>query len=417
VGTVHQFVSMVIDCGASLHGAAGVIRLLHPAAQYDPTAPDGSTGRLWLLRIGLAALLRPKVVAADWAWMVDHSIQIGPCKCLVILGIRLSELPAGRPLCHRDMELIALEPMTGATQQAVAARLEDAVSETGVPRAIVADHGADLHGGVKMFIERHPATSEVYDLKHKAACLLKALLAKDGRWDVFAGRSAQTKSAIQQTDLAFLAPPNQRSKARFMNLYELVNWGRQTLALLDDPCRLEEGPFRVSMERVREKLGWLVEYRHALAEWSQWHEVIGAALDFLRREGLYVGAGVDLAAALPAVSAGTALELRRELISFVTVESSKARIGERLPGTTEVLESCFGKLKAFEDGQSKSGFTGMVLSLGAIVSKRTVETIGEALERCRVRDVWQWCREKLGVSVQSLRKQAYAEPRCATNPG
>ena len=108
--------------------------------------------------------------------------------------------------------------------------------------------------------------------------------------------------------------------------------------------------------------------------------------------------------------------MREELIRFVTVESSKVRIGERLPGTTEVLESCFGKLKGLEDGQSKSGFTGLVLSLGAIVSKRSIETIGEALERCRVRDVWDWCREKLGVSVQSLRKQAYTKTKCATNP-
>jgi hypothetical protein len=64
---------------------------------------------------------------------------------------------------------------------------------------------------------------------------------------------------------------------------------------------------------------------------------------------------------------GTAIELGTELIRFVTVESSKVRIYERLPGTTDVLESSFGKLKASEDGQSKSGFTGLVLSLGAIV--------------------------------------------------
>ena len=44
-----------------------------------------------------------------------------------------------------------------------------------------------------------------------------------------------------------------------------------------------------------------------------------------------------MAAALPAVSASTAIELREELIRFVTVESSKVRIGERLPGR-EVLE-------------------------------------------------------------------------------
>ena len=112
--------------------------------------------------------------------MIDHSIQIGQCKCLVILGTRLSEFP-GQPLCHRDMELIALEPMTHATKETVDVCLEDAVLRTGVPRAIVDDHGADLHGGVKMFIYRDPETDEVYDSKHMAACLLKARLEKDER--------------------------------------------------------------------------------------------------------------------------------------------------------------------------------------------------------------------------------------------
>ena len=100
----------------------------------------GRTGRLWLLRIGLAALLRPKVIAEDWVWMIDHSVQIGQCKCLVILGVRLSEFPAGRPLCHQDMELIAWVPMTSSTRQTVAACLETVVARTSVPRAILNDH-------------------------------------------------------------------------------------------------------------------------------------------------------------------------------------------------------------------------------------------------------------------------------------
>ena len=414
VGMVQQFVSMVIDCSASLHCAASVIRLLGPEARHDQTAPDWSTGRLWLLRIGLAALLRPKIVAEDWVWMVDHSIQIGQCKCLVILGVRLSELPVGEPLCHQDMELIALEPMISATKETVDVCLENAVSKTGVPRAIVDDHGADIHGGVKMFIDRHPQTSEFYDIKHKAACLLKALLAKDQRWNDFATKSAQTKSAIQQTELVFLAPPSQRSKARFMNLHELVTWGRKTLALIDDLPRLEKEPFQASRERVRDKLGWLVEFRQALAEWSQWHEVIEAALDFVRRQGLYLGAGVDLAAALPAVSAGTAIELRGvdQLRDSRIVKGPDRRTPARNDGGARVF---------LREAEGVRGWTiqerlyRLVLSLGAMVSKRTIETIGEALEQCRVRDVWDWCREKLGVSVQSLRKQAYAEPKCATN--
>jgi hypothetical protein len=159
-----------------------------------------------------------------------------------------------------------------------------------------------------------------------------------------------------------------------------------------------------------------VEFREELAEWSAYQEVIDGALDFVRCRGLYLGAGFDLAAALPARS-GRAGELREDLIGFVRGESLKTRLGERLPGTTEVVESGFGKLKALEAGQSKSGFTGLVLSLGAMVSKWTAESVGEALERCRVRDVVAWCRKMLGQSVQSQRQQVYRGLAGATKPG
>jgi hypothetical protein len=381
----------------------------------EEDSPAWSTGRLWLMRVGLAALRRPKVIAEDWVWMVDHSIQIGQCKCLVILGIRLSDFTIARPLCHHDMELIDLVPMKDATKQTVAMCLEEAVSKTGVPRAILSDQGADLHGATEIFRREHPRTDEFYDLKHKAACLLKARLGKDPRWDRFATLSGQTKLAIQQTPLACLVPPSQRSKARFMNLGELVKWGRETLELLDDPAPLRG--LGLSLEQVHSKLSWLREFREALGEWSADQDVIEGVLDFVRSGGFYRGAGEDLAAAVPIPRGGAACELRQQLIAFVTAESSKARIGEVLPGTTEVLESCFGKLKALEDGQSKGGFTGLVLSLGAMVSTRTAETIREALERSRVRDVLRWCAEELGMTVQSQRRQAYGKLKGATNSG
>ena len=409
-----RFVSLVLDCGASLRCAANALKLFGSATGQDGITPDRSTGRLWLLRIGLAALLRPKDIADDWVWMVDHSIQIGQCKCLVILGIRLRDLPEGRALGHQDMEPIALVPMTSSTKQTVAVCLENAVARTGVPRAILDDHGADLHGGVEIFREAHPETSEFYDIKHKAACLLKARLEKDPRWKAYASQLGQTKFAVQQTALACLTPPSQRSKARFMNLDGLVGWGIETLALIDDPSRLTTRG--ISTEQMKAKLGWLDEFRAALEEWSGCMDVIGRTLDFVRCRGLTASAGRELEATLPAAS-GSAGELREQLLGFVTDESSKVRQGERLPGTTEVLESCFGKLKVLEHGQSKSGFTGLVLSLGAMVSKWTAESTGEALERCRVRDVLDWCRNNLGQSVQSQRRQAYGTPPCATNPG
>ena len=408
------FLALVLRRGASLRGAAAALGWLGSLSGRDDLSPHGSTGRLWLMRLGLAALTRPKAVADDWAWIIDHSTQIGTRKCLVILGLRLGALPEGRALCHRDLEPIALVPMAGSTKQAVAACLEEAAGRTGPPRVILDDHGADLHGGAEIFRGAHPGTVEVYDITHKAACLLKARLEGDERWRSYNTELGQAKVRMQQTELACLVPPSQRSKARFMNVGKLVAWGVGTLALLDGPERV--GSLGITAARLREQLGWLEGYREPLGEWSGYQAVIDGALDFVRRRGLYLGAGFDLAAALPE-AAGSAGELREELIHFVRCESLKARVGERLPGTTEVLESCFGQLKALEDGQSKSGFTGLVLSLGAMVSDWTAASVGEALERCRVRDVLDWCRRHLGQTVQSQRRQAYATPDGATNPG
>ena len=73
VGVVQRFMAMVLHCGASLRCAASVLELFGSAIGPDKFAPNASTGRLWLLRVGLAALLRDKVIAADDHWPLVSS--------------------------------------------------------------------------------------------------------------------------------------------------------------------------------------------------------------------------------------------------------------------------------------------------------------------------------------------------------
>ncbi len=393
-----QSVLNVLRAPTSLRSAAQALLLLLGIERH------WSTIRMWILRLGLASLTRSLTMAPDWVWFIDHSVQIGRCKCLVILGIRLSVYPWGRPLVYADLEPIAVVPMESATKESVDECLETAVERTGVPRAIVDDHGADLHGGVKLFQQRHLETAEVYDVKHKAACLLRARLEQDETWQSFCTLVGKSKFALQQTELAPLTPPSQRSKARFMNLDILVQWGVKTLALLDKPERL---PAEISISRLQAKLGWLRDYGEGLAKWSADLTVIEQTLEFTRTNGVFAGAVEILTHQLPPPSApGGALAA--ELLEFVEEQSSAAAPNEQLPASTEVLESCFGKLKYLEHEQSKSGFTGLVLSLGTIVGPLTLERVQDALERCRVKDVLNWCREKLGTSIQSQRQAAYA---------
>jgi len=204
-----------------------VIETISEALGLGLDVPHWTSGRLWLMRLGHAMLRAEKTPADDWAWLIDHSVQIGQEKCLVILGIRLSRPPPrGQCLRHEDMELIELAPAKSWTRSQVDAALEKAADTAGhVPRVIVDDHGVDLHGGVELFRRRHRQTSEgkasaveIYDAKHKAACLLRRLLENNPRWQAFTSHLGQSGCAVQQTELAFLTPAAPRPKARFMNL-------------------------------------------------------------------------------------------------------------------------------------------------------------------------------------------------------
>jgi hypothetical protein len=371
--------------------------------------PSWFAGRLWLLRLGYYKLMRPKVLADDWVWIVDHTIQLGDDKCLVILGLRLCDLPpVGHALSHADVEPIELVPVKRSNGTVVYQQLEQAQVKTGVPRAIISDHGTDLHTGIEQFCQQHPQTSAIYDIKHKTAAVLKRELDSAADWRTFTQLASQTRQRMQQTALAALVPPNQKAQARYMNVEVLVTWGQKMLTLLDAPSAALE--LSLDPELVHEKLGWVTDFRSQLEEWGELFEIIAVTESFVRHRGLCGEVHLELEKDLQPLPAQTerTQRVRRELVAFVAEQEAQAHPGEHLLGSSEVLESVLGKLKRLEQDQSKSGFTGLLLGLGAMVSTTTTAVIQKALETVPTKQVWAWCQETLGQTVQAKRREVFA---------
>jgi hypothetical protein len=280
LGQIAGTLSLMLDCRGSLRGAALATGLINRLLGGEQEVPSPASVRSWLLRVGLHQLQRPLKKADDWVWIMDHTVQIGEIKCMIIVGFRLSDWQQqkDRTLTYEDVELIGLWPVRTSTGEIVNGQLESAIGRTGLPQLIISDDGRDLHRGLSLFQEQHSEVVWIYDIKHKTASLLKRELEGDPLWTAFAKRANQMKRQVYQTELAFSNPPQQRGKARYMSVDKLVAWGVKVLKWLDEPRPTGR---ELALDRIEEKLGWLRDYREPPQRWEQAMQVIETVETFV----------------------------------------------------------------------------------------------------------------------------------------
>ena len=92
----------------------------------------------WLTQIGLYKLSALKEQANDWALIVDHFIQVGTHKCLLILGVRLSQFQ-GRALTFEDMKPILIECHEQSNEQIIFQALQKAQEKVGQVSMVCVD--------------------------------------------------------------------------------------------------------------------------------------------------------------------------------------------------------------------------------------------------------------------------------------
>lgn len=329
-------------------------------------------------------------------------MQIGSTQLLVIVGVKLDEAPFGiRPLALADLHLVAMVPMVHSDQHKVAEQLSMAVNRTGVPVQIVADGGADLQKGIKIFRQKHPEVISVPDLAHHAASALKYYREGDPRWAEFTKRMAQTAQKLRQSELAHMMPPKIRNKARYMSVGALVHFAKN----------ISEQLHRSHPEvGLLEQYGWLDEYAEDLKAWEYQHWLIETTLTLVREQGLFARASAELELELMELGEApnrACVGLRNRLIVYVRRSSRELKPPQRLVGSTEVLESAFGRQKRLSGEQSGSGLTGLSVGLGVLVGQFSVQEIKSSIEAVPEKAVLGWARRCFGKTVQWLRRKLF----------
>jgi len=393
---------------SGLRSAESALHLFHDAYGIIGKVPHWTTIRTWMQRVGVAAIDLPLEAADDWVWMADHSCQVGSDKVLVVLAVRASKMPPpGTALKHEDLHVLIVQPGTQWNTEDVAKAYEKLAQRYGEPMALVVDGAPELRDAAEVLQKQRPEMLVLNDFKHKAANIMKATVGKDERFTKFTSLLGSTRNAVQQTELAHLRPPSSKPKSRFMNLATILHWAAMILWLLDHPeAKGREG---ISDERLTEKLGWAREFCEEIAIWNECQDVVSTGVTFSNEQGLFHGVTEALREKMDEPSSSMATEVKRRLLEFMQESEKLLGEGQRLPISTEILESSFGLYKQLERQHSKGGFTSLLAAFGSLLQPVTPETVKRDLARVTVKQMRAWVSKNLGSTLTSKRQTAYKE--------
>jgi hypothetical protein len=383
------------------------------------SGPCAETIRLWLLRVGLFLLRRPLPKYHDWVYLLDLTIQLGQHKCLVILGVSLAQFRRnGCRLNHRDVHVLSVQILTCCTAETIYQNLAQLQKRTGTPLEAISDHGHDVRGGIRLFQGKFPTVTEIYDITHGLANLLKHYLQGDAQWAEFVKDCQRTRQQLQQTAGSFLQPPAWRQKARYLNLEGHVRWANDMLLLLQakaDVVLAKQLGCSVKQSRVwlEEKMGWLRAYQEDVGQWSYFQKVVKSAEEEIKHHGLRRCSWRRIRQLLADETPGSEREkrFRQQTLKLVREQGEKVPARQCYVGSTDVLESLFGKYKELAEHAPSREITVNVLMIPLFATALTADLLRTALESVHEQDVLFWVEQHLGFSPQKKKRVTLAAAR------
>jgi len=458
---------MAIDflmLGLSLRQVEGVLNLMGQSFGFD--APDHTTVRLWALRMGLYLWQRTPPKASDWIWIVDHVAQASGGKCLFIVGVRHSVIQDGNfVLKHTDVALLYREVMQSCTGDDMFTIFTMLAHRVGLPKQIVSDHGSDVLKGERLFQAKNTDVLLTWDMTHRMGRLLLGVQSEDDKWAEFKKHCQRARVKVTRTPWAALSPTSTTSATRCDHFDTLVLWAQKTLARLDggriglidsthiwtkranrslrkmlsdadrgslrELCRQsfpDAVTFRQAVvsklgdheqldaivrasdqgrRRYEKHFGWLESFRERLqTTYVPMVKMTYSAEKQVKHEGMHRESArqwLSSQSALPK-SDQHARKYRARVLRYLRHEGGDHARNMAVLGTSDVLESLYGKYKRYTDRGPEATLNSSILILPIAMETLSTELITEAMERASNKSLKGWCVKTFGRTKLSIQR-------------
>ena len=344
--------------------------------------PAHTTIRTWLAKLGLDAI-NHKSMSLDEAYAIimDASISVNGQQMLLALKVPADH--TGKALTHADEEVVGMAVASSWPSEKVKAFCaEIAEEQCSAPSYFLTDNGSNLSNAVSALGVPHHK-----DISHSFALFLKKIYENDGEFISFKKLIGNTKH-LALSGSAYLMPPKQRSTARFMNMYPVIEWAKKMSDNFSSLTKIEKFHFSF----VQRYAGFIEEMNDVLGTFK-------AIMEICKKDGFSVE---NIARCRNIMNKTMLLGSERERMIYQLVNDYLNRESALLSEehgvhniSSDLIESDFGIFKESMPSNKTAGFTESILYIPLRPKLHSAECIDNLdistiMKRTKIIDITRW---------------------------
>lgn len=358
--------------------------------------PSYNTIDNWTRKCGLDEIKHtPEVLEnIDYAVVLDECMMIGSEKLLPVLAVPSKH--QGHPLQLNDVRVVGFNVKTSWTAESVSKALDLNVKVIGKnPKYVITDNDHKVRNAVGL-----SGYTWHRDISHTLAMFMERVYKNDTEYVDFNKKMATCKKQNCMMDIAYLQSPSQRTKARFMNLSDSVDWAERMLLLYP----------RLS-QHEREVFSFIPEYASFIEEMKE----MVSYIQFIETEMKYHGLSHHTISVCKKHVSHSIMQgnerMRRvgkQILDYLTEEEHLLGDNDVVNNSSDVIESLFGIFKYKQSLNKLNGVTAFALHLPVILafageSVSENYNVKERLCRTKIKDIYLWRDENLMENLVAKR--------------
>jgi hypothetical protein len=383
-------------CNCSLRGCSRLIEILNDLLDLSlPSVPSASSIYYWECKIGYNRIRKKPEKKEKWVLMIDESISIASQRILLLLGCRVSNYGFDRPLNFKDISVLWLGVDRSWTELCIGEQIRK-LKEHGYEFVNgVSDGGSAIVKALKV-----SGLCYVSDCTHYLGNLLKNQYKKTENFKEFSSLCGQLKKEIMNGSHYYLVPPSQRTKGRFLNLFELSDWSYCMMKTLQNQ-KVKE----VSNKAII-KLRQILKYEDLIVEIYKQCQTLKQIFKELKTKGLSEKSQKKVEEILFKSQAND--YFKKGVNQYF---SDNVKPGKCLVCSTDILESLFGKFKNRLSKNKMNGFGLSCLAMANMNEDITVIKTLKGMESVKMQDLEWWAKNHLPPNSLSARRKWLASVR------